>query len=260
MYIPMTIGGKKYSETSLWTNPSPTSSFTNQTITLSESIENYTYIKVRYRFQDSDARETSIFCLVSDFKTYTGTGQFSLGCVMTGSSNYPSFNRPLRYGSSTTVSADHCYRGSASAGSTYDTCCIPLEILGLNELNTGKRFNETSLWTNSSPTSNFNAQTVNLSDSLSNYDYIKVKVRFNTSTATENEVMCSVSQFKTMNIADGGFWLSNTLVSTYSYTRMYRYVSDTEIYINTAFKYGTSSGTTAPSFVIPIEIKGCKFA
>ena len=37
----------------------------------------------------------------------------------------------------------------------------------------GAKQTETVLWTNSSPTSNFADQNVTLSDSMSNYDYLK---------------------------------------------------------------------------------------
>ena len=38
-----------YNQVTLWTNPSPTSSFAGQQITLNDSLENYNYIEVLYK-------------------------------------------------------------------------------------------------------------------------------------------------------------------------------------------------------------------
>lgn len=42
--------------TILWTNSSPTSSFSNQTITLSESLDNYEYYEILFRQNTTSAR------------------------------------------------------------------------------------------------------------------------------------------------------------------------------------------------------------
>ena len=46
-------GGGMLEETVLWTNPSPTSDFAAQTVTLSDSISNYDYIKFEYLMHKS---------------------------------------------------------------------------------------------------------------------------------------------------------------------------------------------------------------
>lgn len=53
---------------------------------------------------------------------------------------------------------------------------------------------ETTLWTNSSPTSNFASQTVTLSDNISNYDYIAFDFRASTSDSTSYRVLYPSSE------------------------------------------------------------------
>ena len=73
-YLPMTqSSGGQYTETSLWTNGAPTSSFASQTITLSDSMEKYSYIKFRYRNSTSNAIESNIIVSLFDFKKSIST-------------------------------------------------------------------------------------------------------------------------------------------------------------------------------------------
>ena len=64
-------GGGKYTETSLWTNPSPTSSFSGQTVTLSDSVSNYKYIAIKSGFNSSyysDSESMTIVVPVDELK------------------------------------------------------------------------------------------------------------------------------------------------------------------------------------------------
>lgn len=47
-YLPCNIGGGGMTETLLWENDSPTTTFSAKTITLSDSMDNYDYIKILY--------------------------------------------------------------------------------------------------------------------------------------------------------------------------------------------------------------------
>lgn len=148
-------GGGKYTETSLWTNPSPTSDFAGgQNVTLSDSISNYKYIKINFAYAASyntGKCNTSIVISTDDFKdmTYNTNDRrngVSLSCQNTSNTAY---SRMAIYISDTTVRFGTCYQ--VPTNTTANANCIPLEILGLNELAHGKR--ESSLGTLSYQTS-----------------------------------------------------------------------------------------------------------
>ncbi len=123
----------------------------------------------------------------------------------------------------------------------------------------GGKQTETVLWANSSPSSSFAAQNVTLSDSLSNYDYIKVTYRISTSDGTSTSAICSVSDFKNYNTGTNkGFWLSlgGNPINSQSWVRELTYVSDTSIGITGGLRIQANSNDT--SYFIPLEILGIK--
>jgi hypothetical protein len=255
-------GGGKYTETSLWTNPSPTSDFAAQTVTLSDSIDNYKYIAIKYKY-DKYGTGTSFtdVCLVDDWKKSVEGGNTSHDIMMLGiqASNNAPFARMAFYVTSLSVKFSVFYQLS---GSSYGAdAIIPLEILGLNELAHGKNFDETTLWTNNAPTSSFAATTVALSDDIDNYDYIAIRYRSTTSIATENEVVYKVSNFKQLSLGNGtnhntaGLVRQDTANSTFC--RPFGYVSNTSIRFELCYRlYATSYDGT---MCIPTSIVGYKF-
>ena len=114
---------------------------------------------------------------------------------------------------------------------------------------------ETVLWTNSAPTANFTAQDVTLSQSLANFDYVKVqyaKTKDKTS-AVQMSVIISYSDFlHTISSEDSGR-LAGVLYY-YSTYRGFRYVSNTSIHFGGA----TSGGTAYNNYCIPTKISGLK--
>ena len=132
-------GGGKYTETSLWTNPSPTSGFTSQTVTLSESMDNYKYLKIKYAFSTSlyaDANCNEIVIPVADFKKSLSAANGNALIVVGGSSTTTLYTRFVFYPSDTGVQFGHSVQFQTST--TNNNTCIPLEILGLNELDHGE--------------------------------------------------------------------------------------------------------------------------
>ena len=127
--------GEQYTETSLWTNPSPTADFATQTITLSDSISNYKYIGIKYCYNKTN---TSIIDTVI-YKTEevrasvidSGIDHNAIMLGIQASNNY-AYSRIVGYVSDTSIKFTVGYRLSASGSST--NACIPLEILGINEL------------------------------------------------------------------------------------------------------------------------------
>lgn len=253
-------GGGKYTETSLWTNPSPTSNFAPQTVTLSDSIGNYKYIKIVYAFDKNASGQTNIEDViypVDDFRRRTnGSSDWSI--VEDFASSGYQWTRVSGYVSDTSISFGNCYRWSGStAGTAQNQAIIPLEILGLNELDHGKNFDETVLWTNANPTSSYVATDITLSDDVDNYDYIKFVCRYSTSSNVTLSELCTLADFKsTLNTASNNMRFAVASIATSSFAaRCLSYISDTSARISAAF---TASGTDN-SRIIPLSVVGCKF-
>lgn len=117
---------------------------------------------------------------------------------------------------------------------------------------------ETTLWTNSSPTSNFAAQTITLSQDIDNYDYLKIAYRLSTSASTELSLIISVQDFKNTADANGkGVITLNSKSSNVIYARLIYYASDTSVFATVAYKIGSSGNSQAYS--IPTKISGLKY-
>lgn len=123
---------------------------------------------------------------------------------------------------------------------------------------------ETTLWTNNSPTSNFSAQTVTLSQDIDNFTYLRVYFRPSTTNTTEASVMVPVSDFKARMPHSGTyprFGLAIVNKNTSSSAESVRgifYESDTTVYIGTASGVGSSTSSWT-NYSIPTKITGIKF-
>ena len=124
----------------------------------------------------------------------------------------------------------------------------------------GGEFKETVLWTNSSPTSQFNGQTVTLSTSISSFDFLKFKWRLSTTTATEGTgLFVNKDDFVNMlsNTTSPKFGIGAYLTSTdKSYLRGIYYSSDTKVGFNSCYGLGDSSVNNLN--IIPLQIIGLK--
>ena len=134
VYVP-TANGYLYenqqggsTETVLWTNNSPTSTFAGQTITLSDSLDNYTYVKIKYRISTSVSTESSAIVPVSEFVHMTQTSDtFKIG---TGSFDSSTYVRTAYYGSATTIVFNNGYKlGSTSQA---NGMLIPVSVIGIS--------------------------------------------------------------------------------------------------------------------------------
>lgn len=133
-------GGGKYTETSLWTNPSPSSNFSGQTVTLSQGMSNFKYIAIKYKTLKTQTESDAIteILTVEDFNrcgagSTSGEPQLRIG----GYSSNPMV-RLVNKASDTSITFSLAYRINASANSS--EIVIPLEILGLNELAHGTKY------------------------------------------------------------------------------------------------------------------------
>ena len=130
-------GGGRYKETTLWTNSAPTSDFTAQAITLSSSIGNYKYIAINYAYATSYSTgvcNTSVVISVDDFRDmgYNTSARHNIGAMGVQNQSNSGYTRTFMYVDDTTIRFGTCYQASSSTSSNGN--CIPLEILGLNEL------------------------------------------------------------------------------------------------------------------------------
>lgn len=111
-------GGGDLKETVLWTNPSPTSSFIAQTITLSDDMNNYQFLKVVSTISKSSDTER-IYYTKPDFYDVLIRG------VVSGAS----WVRILSKASDTTISITAANRLNNTGTSTDNA--IPTQIIGL---------------------------------------------------------------------------------------------------------------------------------
>lgn len=257
--------GEQYTETVLWTNPDPTSNFTGQNVTLSDSLSNYKYIGIRFAYGTSYKTGEYISTLletVADFRKFgygTGVRRNGLAICISDEKN-KSYERLCIYVSDTSVHFDPCNQVASSTQANGNA--VPLEILGINELAHAKGLDEiTTLWTNSSPTSSFATQTITLSDEISDYDFIKIVWAISTSETSQYQGVYFIpadtfaNYLQAKNRSVGNLGMSNT--SDYAYTRNVFYASDTSIKFGNCYRVGTT--TQANTICIPISVIGCRF-
>lgn len=117
------------------------------------------------------------------------------------------------------------------------------------------------MWTNPSPTADFNTQTVTLSDSISSYDYIDIECRWSSAGGTSRHVYYTVTDFKA-----GGNGVNNEIYASvlemhsrgqYIGTRYITYVSETQVKITASLAVQTSGMNLSSAMVLSIAgIKG----
>ena len=124
--------GKGYTETVLWQNPSPTSEFVSGNVTLSDSLSNYKYIKIKARAATTNETIWSTIYLVDDFKTFAQNSTVS-GCghIAIMNANNARRSRGLVYVDDTTVNFKVAYEDGNST--LLNTTVIPLQIIGIKE-------------------------------------------------------------------------------------------------------------------------------
>lgn len=109
----------------------------------------------------------------------------------------------------------------------------------------------TLLWENASPTSNFAAQTVTLSDAVTNYDFLVIVVAFSTSTQDHSANLIPVS-----DIYGGAEYALRINAASSNRT------GGRGVTVSTAttatFGAGAYNGSTANGYAIPVAIYGVK--
>lgn len=115
-------------ETSLWTNNSPTSSFSEQVVTIN-NLETYDYLKFTYRTSTSNSTSNSLIISMEDFIALKASGHetinfFNLSCFISS----VSYNRAIHNYDNGQVHFNYCV---GSNSTTVNTNVIPLEIIGI---------------------------------------------------------------------------------------------------------------------------------
>ena len=128
-------------ETTLWTNSSPTSSFSAQSVTLSKAVQNFEYLEIYYRFSTSDSTTVRDIFLVEDLDTSSITRRI-IGMRRTSGETRV---RPIQLTSSTTIQFSASYQTTTSSQSTSNTYIIPTKIVGRGSGSIGDIDDDTSL-------------------------------------------------------------------------------------------------------------------
>lgn len=116
---------------------------------------------------------------------------------------------------------------------------------------------ETTLWTNPNPDTSFSAQTISLSQNISNFDYIKVEYKDNYSqdTATyKKDFYIKVSDWMNPYTSGGSKIFGIYAYTNYAWCRQFTYTTETTLLISLAYRLNNQ--TNNGNGVIPICIKG----
>jgi hypothetical protein len=138
----MTTSGYAYdsqqggeTETTLWTNPSPTSSFSGQEVTLSDNYTNYKKIAFYFKYGTSSSYAESVeiydtekqIPLWYNMDDYTGR----MSGAMAATSSGTIYSRLIwKNDSNNKFYIRYCYREGSSSMSNGQ--CIPTKITGIN--------------------------------------------------------------------------------------------------------------------------------
>lgn len=119
----------------------------------------------------------------------------------------------------------------------------------------GGGMTETTLWTNFSPSSSFEAQTRILNQDYTNFPYIRFYYRGSTSNTEERSVMIAKDDFTGKTLVFGGnFDFTNSKARS-----CYNSGSD-KIYFSSSYELKSSSQSASGSYIIPTKITGVKLS
>ena len=121
--------GGNLTETVLWSNSSPSSSFIGQTVTLSDDLLSYDYVKVKFRKIKSESDEKSVMMSVTEYLSMSNAANSFCGmglCIYISNTYY---TRRTLSPDSTHVLFNNANRIDAS-GTIHDYL-IPTAIIGM---------------------------------------------------------------------------------------------------------------------------------
>lgn len=127
----------------------------------------------------------------------------------------------------------------------------------------GGSVQKTTLWTNPSPTSNYDSGSASLSADMDNYDYLEFVFRISTSNSDEHSMLIPVSDFKTTETGTGAgkykYAFSESNAGSTVIFRSFYYANDTSVTYGQCQQFRPNSSTVnQPTLAIPVYIKGVK--
>lgn len=129
-YVPSTP-----TETVLWMNPNPTSSFSAQVVSLSDSLKNYKYFKVLYHSANtSDIDFYVLFPVLGsdgEFMFYVGNSQ-AKGCISYNIANGTARQRRLYINNTAGTEVGFTACQNVTSTTTVNGALIPIAIYGIN--------------------------------------------------------------------------------------------------------------------------------
>lgn len=125
----------------------------------------------------------------------------------------------------------------------------------------GGRMAETDLWTNSSPSSDWSVNSITLSQSISNFEFLKIyyKPTKSSSTSDVTAILVAVDDFKTFNntVNHGALFPTAKITSSANWGRRAWYIDDTTMGVNNAGTQIFGTGSNA-SNIIYTKVCGLK--
>ena len=252
-------GGGKLEETVLWTNPSPTATFATQTITLSDDMTKYDFLKIEWdAATDQTSSADNMIIPVVDFINSRSSATYGPNYTLTSLYNGSTFGRITYYVSDNQIYIESAYR--IKNDSTQNKATIPLKIYGMkygNKRPVTPSGTRTLLWENPSPSSSLTSLTVTLPQSVNDFAYIEVKWYGNTDMNDQATIIIPVNELNGDTSFKGwaryAMAMNNT--TTGAYARPVAFPSDTQVRFGTCGYWAGGSGTLATG-AIPYRING----
>lgn len=124
--------GGSFEEVALYTNSSPSSSQGDVTFTLSQSINNFKYLKFVYRKSTSNSGTASVIVPVSEFKQTAYSNGYAFVSLSAYMASSTAWCRPVYYKSATSIECKTPRRLARTETSGNSGYCIVTKIYGLN--------------------------------------------------------------------------------------------------------------------------------
>lgn len=161
----------KKGKTLLWTNPSPTSTFTAQTITLGQSAEQYDLLMVKCRYTNT---EDSTFTTFIDASVTSRQTVMSARYVVNSTTTFVIRDATISTNQITFTTGRYL---EPSGNGTGDRYCIPLEVYGVNFMDSGASTLPTEYVSNLTWTDWANTKTLTWTVHGSGYVYVTASTR-----------------------------------------------------------------------------------
>lgn len=252
-------GGGKLEETVLWTNPSPTAAFATQTITLSDDMTKYDFLKIEWNAAtDQTSSADNMIIPIVDYINTNNSATYMPNYTLTSKYNGSTFGRITYYVSDNQIYIENAYR--IKNDSTQNKATIPLKIYGMkygNKRPVTPSGTRTLLWENPDPSVSFAAQTITLPQSVNNFAYIEVIWYGNTDMISQGTIIIPVNLLNGDSNFKGRarYAMPMDNGSNAPFARPVAFPSDTQVRFG-ANNYWSSGSGTLNTGSIPYRVNG----